>query len=48
MIETVESRIQNRALKPAVENLKVVKAALGNKAGVVGAASMAQVSMREA
>lgn len=46
LIETVESGIQNRALKPAVENLKVVKAALGNKAGVVGAAAMAQVLLR--
>lgn len=42
MIKTIEADIQKRALKPAAESLKVVKAALGNQAGIVGAAALAQ------
>lgn len=42
LIKTVEAHIQERALKSAAVNLKVVKAGLGNKAGIVGAAALAQ------
>lgn len=47
LIKEVEAIIRKRALKPAVENLKVVKAALGNKAGIVGAAALAQDRVKE-
>lgn len=46
LIRTVENSIQKRALKPSVEKLKVVKAALGNKAGIVGAAALAQAKLK--
>lgn len=42
MIKTVKAEIHKRALKPTVENLKVIKAILSNKAGIVGAAALAQ------
>ncbi|MCW3981608.1 MAG: ROK family protein [Candidatus Bathyarchaeota archaeon] len=42
LIEMAEGIIEKRALEPAVENLKVVKATLGGNAGVVGAAALAQ------
>lgn len=42
LIHTVEKLVRNRALRSAIERLKVVKAALGSKAGVIGAAALAQ------
>jgi glucokinase len=42
LIKTVENSVKKRALESAVENLKVVKAVLGNKAGIVGAAALAR------
>ena len=42
LVHTVESIACERALKSAVENLKVVKATLGDRAGVVGAATIAR------
>ena len=42
LISAVQEGVMEKALLTAVENLKVVKAALGNKAGVVGAAALAQ------
>jgi len=45
LIKMVETPVKKRALKAAVENLRVVKAALGNKAGIVGAAALARVQI---
>jgi glucokinase len=42
LVHIVEGVVQKRALKPAAENLKIVKAGLGAKAGVVGAAALAR------
>jgi glucokinase len=42
LIKTAEPFIKKRALNVATQNLKIVKAALGNKAGIVGAAALAQ------
>jgi len=42
LIQAVEKLARNKALKSAVERLKVVKAALGGSAGVIGAAALAQ------
>lgn len=42
IVENVESIIKKRALKPAVESLKVAKAALGNKAGIIGVSALAR------
>jgi len=42
LIHMVENTARNRALEASVENLKVVKAALGGNAGVIGAAALAQ------
>jgi glucokinase len=42
LIKMVERIVKDRALEPAVENLKFVKAALGENAGVVGAAALAR------
>jgi glucokinase len=47
LITTAEAFIRKRALKAAVQNLKVVKAALGNEAGIVGAAALAQDFLKE-
>jgi glucokinase len=47
LITTAEAFIRKKALKAAVRNLKVVKAALGNEAGIVGAAALAQDYLRE-
>ncbi|MFQ5975240.1 MAG: ROK family protein [Candidatus Hydrothermarchaeales archaeon] len=41
LIPIVEAIIRKRALKPSVEKLKIVKAVLGVKAGVIGAAALA-------
>jgi glucokinase len=42
LVQIVEGVVQKHALKPAVENLKIVKAGLGAKAGVIGAAALAR------
>jgi glucokinase len=42
LIKIVENSVQKRALEPAVENLKIVKAGLGAKAGAIGAAALAR------
>ncbi len=47
LIETAEPFIKKRALKVAAKNLKVAKAALGNDAGIVGAAALAQDHLKE-
>ena len=47
LIKTAEPFIKKRALKVAAQNLKVVKAALGNEAGIVGAAALAQDHLKE-
>lgn len=47
LIKTAEPFIKKRALKAAAQNLKVVKAALGNEAGIVGAATLAQDHLKE-
>jgi glucokinase len=47
LIKTAESFIKKRALRAAAQNLEVVKAALGNAAGIVGAAALAQDHLKE-
>jgi glucokinase len=47
LIKTAEPFIKKRALRAAAQNLKVVKAALGNEAGIVGAAALAQDHLKE-
>jgi glucokinase len=47
LIKIVENGVQERALGPAVENLKIVKAGLGAKAGVIGAAALARNKIAE-
>jgi glucokinase len=42
LIDIVEDGIRNKALKAAVENLKIVKAELGDNAGAIGAATLAR------
>lgn len=42
IISKVEKLTRERALKASVENLRVVKAALGGNAGVIGAAALVQ------
>jgi glucokinase len=42
LVRIVDGFIKNRALEYSVERLKIVKAALGSDAGVIGAASLAQ------
>lgn len=47
LIKIVENGVRKRALGPAVENLKIVKAGLGANAGVVGAAALARNKIAE-
>jgi glucokinase len=47
LIKTAEPFIKKKALKVAAQNLKVVRAALGNEAGIVGAAALAQDHLKE-
>ncbi len=47
LVHIVEKVVRNRALELAVENLKVVKAALGGNAGVIGAAALAQDALAQ-
>ena len=42
LIQMIEEQTKKEALKPAIENLRFIKASLGGKAGVVGAAVLAQ------
>lgn len=42
IVENMEAIIKKRALKPAAERLKVAKAALGNRAGIIGASALAR------
>jgi glucokinase len=42
MIPIVEDIVNKRALRPSLENLQIVKAGLGGKAGVIGAAALAR------
>jgi glucokinase len=42
LIQMIEEQTKKEALKPAIENLRFTKASLGGKAGVVGAAAIAQ------
>lgn len=42
LVEIVENELPTRALKSAVTKLKIVKAKLGNNAGAIGAADLAQ------
>ncbi|OGD53039.1 hypothetical protein A3K80_02665 [Candidatus Bathyarchaeota archaeon RBG_13_38_9] len=42
LIQMIEEQTKKEALKPAIENLRFTKASLGGKAGVVGAAALAQ------
>ncbi len=45
LIPMVEEVTRKHALKPNLNNLKIVKAALGGKAGVIGAAALARNSL---
>ena len=47
IVEDVETIVKKRALKPAAEKVKVVKAALGNKAGIIGAAILARELLKK-
>ncbi len=42
LVTIVEKRVREHALQTPVENLHIVTAALGNKAGVIGAAALAR------
>jgi glucokinase len=42
LIPAVEKRVREHALQTPVESLRIVPAALGNKAGVIGAAALAR------
>lgn len=48
LVRMVDTITRKSALKAAVENLKIVKAALGGKAGVIGAAALAQTEIQKA
>jgi glucokinase len=42
LVSMVEPILRQRALPPALENLRISRAALGNQAGVIGAAALAR------
>ncbi|MBI2911401.1 MAG: ROK family protein, partial [Chloroflexi bacterium] len=44
VISLVEETVRSRALQVATERLRVVKAALGGQAGIVGAAAFARAA----
>jgi glucokinase len=46
LVPAVEKRIKEQALQTAVEQLRITTAALGNKAGVIGAAAMAREKIK--
>jgi glucokinase len=45
LIQMIETQTKKEALKPAIENLRFTQASLGGKAGVVGAAALAQYTL---
>jgi glucokinase len=47
LVQAVEKRVRTCALQTAVEHLRITTAALGNKAGVIGAAALARSIIRE-
>ncbi len=47
LIGMVDDEVRSRALKPGLEGLKIVKAALGGKAGVIGAAGLARKKLEQ-
>jgi glucokinase len=46
LIPAVEARVKAQALQTPVEGLKITTAALGNKAGVIGAAALARDTIK--
>ena len=46
-VSMIERSVRHNALETAVEHLRIVMTALGNKAGVIGAAAMARNKIRE-
>jgi glucokinase len=42
MIQNIDKAVRDRALKQALDHLKIVKASLGSEAGLIGAAALAQ------
>jgi glucokinase len=47
LVSMVDSAVEIKALQVAVDGLRIVTAALGNKAGVVGAAALARQEVRD-
>lgn len=48
LVAEIEKSVGNRALKAATRNLRVVRARLGSRAGVIGAAAFARSKIRNA
>ncbi len=46
MIQNIDKEVRHRALKQALGHLKIVKATLGNKSGLIGAAALAKEILR--
>ena len=46
IVPIIEKRVRDQALQTPVENLRITTAALGNKAGVIGAAALARSLIR--
>ncbi|HEX7475125.1 MAG TPA: ROK family protein [Dehalococcoidales bacterium] len=46
LVPAVEKRVKEQALQTAVQQLRITTAALGNKAGVIGAAAMAREKIK--
>ena len=42
LIKIVDGEVRRRALRTSVDNLSIVKAALGKESGIMGAAALAQ------
>ena len=47
-VPTIESAVRKSALQTAVEGLRIITAALGDKAGVIGAAALARDKIEKA
>ena len=47
LLQIIDGEIRKRALKPALEKLSIVKAALGKESGIVGAAALAHEMIKE-